>query len=303
MTDRIVEIGETAARLYVRNSQVVIERKGFPEVTTPLEELGVLVLSHPRLVLTQAVISRIAAGGGSVVVCDDHYLPVAVMLPFQTHTTQTERLAHQVALSEPSRKRIWQQIVRAKVVAQSTLLLELGEDDAGLSSLAQRVRSGDPDNIEAQAARIYWPRLFRDPSFRRNRENPDHNRHLNYGYTVLRAIVARAVCAAGLHPSLGVRHHNRYDPFGLAADLMEPFRPLVDRAVVACIRTTDPLAPLAPQVKAAILQPLMARYTLSGESRSLFDICARAASSLAGVIAGDCKSLEIQAPVASDNDG
>jgi len=229
------------------------------------------------------------------VVGDARYMKVAVMLPFQTHTTQTERHAQQIALSEPGRKRIWQQIVRAKVTAQSQLLSELWGEDAGVSGLAGRVRSGDPDNIEAQAARIYWPRLFQNAAFRRNRELPDQNRHLNYGYTVLRAIVARAVCGAGLHPSLGVRHHNRYDPFGLAADVMEPFRPLVDRAVVACIRSADPLAPLTHEVKAAIMQPLLARYIISGQIRTLFDICARTASSLAAAIAGDTKSLEIQA--------
>jgi len=303
MTDRIVEVGETVARLHVHNSQLVIGRKGLPEVTSPIEELGVLVLAHPRIELTLAVISRLAAEGGSVVVCDEKYLPIAVMLPFQTHTTQTERLARQIALSEPTRKRIWQQLVRAKVLAQSSLLSELHGDDGGIAALAERVRSGDPDNIEAQAARRYWPRIFQNAAFRRNRELPDQNRHLNYGYTVLRAIVARAVCAAGLHPSLGVRHHNRYDPFGLAADLMEPFRPLVDRAVAAHIRTADPVAPLTPQVKASILQPLMARYTISGESRTLFDICARTACSVAAAMAGEVKRIDIEALPAPSPEG
>jgi len=157
--------------------------------------------------------------------------------------------------------------------------------------MAGRVRSGDPDNLEGQASRRYWPALFDNPGFRRDRDLPDQNKNLNYGYAVLRAIVARAVCAAGLHPALGIHHHNRYDAFALADDLMEPFRPLVDRAVVAWVRANDPLADLSPQAKAALIQPLMARYPVKDEERPLFDIAARAAVSLTRVFAGTANAL------------
>jgi CRISPR-associated protein Cas1 len=131
----------------------------------------------------------------------------------------------------PTRKRLWQQIVRAKIKAQGELLREIHGNDHGLIAMAARVRTGDQGNLEAQAARKYWGLVFGDSKFRRGSDKPDQNRHLDYGYTVLRAAVARALCAAGLHPSIGLRHKNRYDAFCLAADVMEPFRPLVDRRV------------------------------------------------------------------------
>ena len=159
--------------------------------------------------------------------------------------------------------------------------------------MAARVKSGDPGNLEGQAARRYWPALFDNPGFRRNPDLPDQNKNLNYGYAVLRAIVARAICAAGLHPSLGIHHHNRYDAFALADDLMEPFRPIVDRAVVAWLRENGPLEELTPKAKAALIQPLMGRFTVKGEERSLFDIAARTAVSLTKLFAGTAKTLAL----------
>jgi len=283
MTDRIIEISEASARLHVKYEQLVIERDGNPPFTTPISELASLVLSNPSAQLTQAVLAGIANAGGSVVVCDRSFLPAAMLLPLQSHFLQTERLSLQVEMSEPTRKRLWQQIVQAKIRAQSRLLHELHGDDGNLDALQNRVRSGDPDNIEAQAARRYWPLLFANAKFRRDREAPDQNRHLNYGYAILRAIVARALCGAGLHPSLGIAHKNRYDPFSLAADMMEPFRPVVDRAVALWVRERDPMQPLDPEAKARLVGTLQSRFEDGHEQRTLFDIIARAASRLAQV--------------------
>ncbi|MBI1738276.1 MAG: type II CRISPR-associated endonuclease Cas1 [Acidobacteria bacterium] len=293
MTERVIEIADGPARLHVRLEQLVIERDGQPEVTTPLAELAALVLTNPRVQLTQAVISGIAVAGGSVVICDRNYLPAAMMLPLQSHFLQTERLARQTQISAPLRKRLWQQIVQAKIKAQSRLLTELHGDDGGLKALAAQVRSGDPENIEAQAARRYWRLLFASTKFRRDREAPDQNRHLNYGYTVLRAIVSRAICGAGFHPSIGLQHRNRYDPFSLAADLMEPFRPLVDRAVALWIQEHDPLEPLDPEAKEWLVGSLQFRFEVNKEERTLFDIFARMASSLAQVLLGSEARLEL----------
>jgi CRISPR-associated protein Cas1 len=203
--------------------------------TIPFADIAVLVTSHPQISFTQAVLAGLAAAGGTFIVSNEKHLPAAMLLPLSTHSTQTERFARQAAVSLPTRKRAWQQIVQAKLRAQARLLEETTGADQGLRQMAARVRSGDPDNLEAQAARIYWQALFgKDASaepFRRDPEGEGINAHLNYGYAVLRAIVARALCASGLHPSLGVHHHNRYDTFCLADDLMEPFRPLVDRVV------------------------------------------------------------------------
>lgn len=260
-------------------------------MTTLLSDLGVLVISHPRVLMSQAVISGMAAHGGAVLICDPNHSPAAMMLPLQVHTTQTERFAKQVQAGLPLRKRLWQQIVQAKIQAQGRLLRELHGNDAGLLAMARRVRSGDTANLEAQASRRYWPLLFQDPKFRRGSEGPDQNNHLNYGYAVLRATVARALCAAGLHPSLGLQHHNRYDAFCLASDLMEPFRPVVDRVVYLWIQEHDPKEPLAKEAKAWLLQPFLRRYAAEGEERGFFDLVTRAASSLAQAFLGGTSEL------------
>jgi CRISPR-associated protein Cas1 len=294
MIDRIVDISESAATLSVRYSQLVIEPEGGLEATTtPLADLAVLVISHPRVLMTQAVIAGLAENGGAVVICGDKFLPTAMMLPLQTHTTQTERFAKQAQAPLPLRKRLWQQIVQAKIRAQGRALRDLHGSDAGLLAMAERVRSGDAGNFESQASRRYWPLVFGDPKFRRGSEGPDQNNHLNYGYALLRAMVARGLCAAGLHPSLGLQHHNRYDTFCLANDLMEPFRPVVDRAVHGWIQDHDATQPLDKTSKAFLTAAVLRRYELEGESRTLFDLVNRAASSLARAFMGESKQLQI----------
>lgn len=155
-----------------------------------------------------------------------------MMLPLNANVLQSQRLAAQASAPLPLKKQLWKQIVRREILAQGELLAELRDGDHDLSELARAVRSGDPDNREAVAARRYWPVLFEDPNFHRRFDAPDANRLLNYGYAVLRAAMGRAMCGAGLHPALGLHHHHRENPFCLADDLMEPCRPLIDAAVV-----------------------------------------------------------------------
>jgi CRISP-associated protein Cas1 len=296
MIDRIVEIANPA-RLSVRDAQLVIERPQAEQLalpfTTPISEIAVLLLAHPQIVLSQAVLSRIAEAGGSVVTIDGKFLPTSMQLPVQAHFLQTERFAKQTQLSLPTRKRLWQQVVRAKIRAQGELLKELHGSDAGLIAMSARVRSDDAGNLEAQAARRYWPLIFGNPKFRRGSEELNQNRHLDYGYTVLRAAVARTLCAAGLHPSIGLRHKNRYDAFCLAADVMEPFRPLVDRRVTQWICDHDPAAPLDPATKNWIIGATTARYICDREQRSLFDILLKTANALAQCITGEAREIEI----------
>lgn len=291
MTDRIIDLSEEPARLNVRYKNLVIEREGAEMVTVPLEELAVLVVSHPQVSLTHAVLAGLATSGGVFVTCDDKHLPAGMLLPLATHFTQAERFEQQASASLPTCKRLWQQIVRAKLRAQACLLCELRGDDRGINALISRVRSGDPDNLEAKASRRYWPALFMGESFCRERFGLPPNQHLNYGYAVLRAAVARAICAAGLHPSLGLHHHNRYNAFCLADDLMEPFRPLVDRTVVNLTQRRGIDAPLDREAKAEILSALSGRLLLQGEWRTLFDVASRTASSLAAVFNGRQKDL------------
>lgn len=296
MSDRILEIA-SPARLHVKDSQLVIERNEFLPFQTPVSGISTLLLAHPQVTLTQAVVSRLAEAGAMIVAIDGHYLPAAIMLPLQTHSLQTERLGLQVALKPVSRKRLWRQIVQAKIRAQGHLLKELYGCDGGLLAAAARVRSGDPDNIEAQTARRYWRLLFPDTRFRRGADpldcGADQNRHLDYGYTVLRASVARAIAAAGLHPSIGLRHHNRYDPFCFAADLMEPFRALIDWRVVAWIKEHDPAAPLDTSAKKWLIQAVTMRYCDNREERALSDILFRLTCSFAAVLGGSKEKLDL----------
>jgi CRISPR-associated protein Cas1 len=296
MIDRIVEIANPA-RLSVRDAQLVIERPLQEQLalpfTTPISEIAVLLLAHPQISLSQAVLSRIAEAGGSVITIDGNFLPASMLLPVQSHFVQTERFAKQMEMSLPTRKRIWQMIIRAKIKAQGELLQELHANDYGLIAMSARVRSGDAGNLEAQAARKYWGLVFGDAAFRRGSDKPDQNRHLDYGYTVLRAAVARALCAAGLHPSIGLRHKNRYDAFCLAADVMEPFRLLVDRRVCQWIIREDATGSFDSTAKSWMIGATTSRYVFDREERSLFDILLRTANSLAKCIAGELRDPEI----------
>ena len=229
MSRRTVEVS-SPAYLHKEHAQLVVERDGERAGQVPLEDLGVLVVDNPSVTLSQSLLAACAENDAAVVLCDDKHLPIAVLLPLQGHSVQAETLRTQTGMSLPLRKRLWQQLVQAKIGAQAAVLRERTGSAAPLGAMAARVRSGDPDNMEAQAARAYWPRLF-GSEFRRDRTAEGANALLNYGYAVLRAAVARAVCGAGLHPSVGLHHHNRYDALCLASDLMEPLRPMVDRLV------------------------------------------------------------------------
>lgn len=304
MTERILDLSECPAKLRVRYSQLVIEREHTEAVSLPLAEVAVVLVSHPQASLTQAVLAGVAAAGGALVACDGASMPVGMMLPLAGHHVQVARFAAQARASLPVRKRLWKQIVRAKVRAQAAVLAELVGADHGLAALAARVGSGDPTNVEARAARRYWKALFGD-GFRRMRSRHDENLLLNYGYAVLRAIVGRALCAAGLHPSLGVHHHHRGNAFCLADDLMEPFRPIVDRTVVQSIHqgviapagedkeTGRPRFELTPAVKRALVGPLLGRVILDGQQTTLFAAASAAASSLAAVFLGETGRLTL----------
>jgi CRISPR-associated protein Cas1 len=280
MEQKIIDISEEAAGLSVRNSQLVIQTSD-REFSAPLEEIAGLVVSHPGAHYTHATLAGVCANGGTVVLCNEKRLPIGMLLPLAQNYVQTERMASQLTVTVPRKKQLWRQIVVAKVRAQGRLLELLHGDDHGLARLARTVKSGDTSNVEAQAARRYWPVLI-DPAFRRIPGRRDFtNSALNYGYAVLRGIIARAVCAVGLHPSLGLHHHNRYNPFSLIDDVMEPYRPLVDHTVCLLDKTCPQSMEMDRDVKAALIRPLMnRRHEINGESRSLFDIAARTATSL-----------------------
>lgn len=198
-----------------------------PSATLPIEDLGVVIVDDVRASYTQAVFLELLSAGATVMVSGRDHLPAGMMLPLDAHHVQTERHRAQAEISLPTKKRIWQSLVSAKIAQQGAVLLHFTGSHGGLLLLSKRVRSGDPDNLEAQAAQRYWPNLF-GKEFRRDRAADGTNGLLNYGYAVMRAAIARAVVAAGLIPSLGVFHSNRSNPFCLADDLLEAYRPYVD---------------------------------------------------------------------------
>lgn len=293
MRNRIIEIGESSARLRVSHRQLVIAAGERPEARIPLDDLGVLILSHPQISLTQPVLAELTEAGGSIVVCNGSRMPCGMVLPTAAHSTQTERMRAQIELPKPKCKRVWQQLVRGKIAAQVTILRQHTGQDHGLPKLARQVRSGDPSNVEAWAAKRYWNALF-GSDFRRDRDLPGRNAMLNYGYAVLRAVVARAICAAGLHPSIGVHHHNRGNAFCLADDLMEPYRPIIDDAVVELIERVGEIDELSTEVRRELLVALTGTVLVEGQVRSLFDAVSRTASSLASIIQGE--SVEVILP-------
>jgi len=230
MIRRIIEISSGPARLSVANRQLVIDRAENGEARVPCEDVGVLLVDHPAVTYTRGVFRTLLGTGAAVVLCGRDYHPSGLLLPVSGNTVQAERYRCQIEAPKPLKKRLWQAVIKAKLRQQATVLTHFNGKDAGLSAMAGRVRSGDPENLEARAAQRYWPQLF-GPQFRRLRTGPPPNNLLNYGYTVLRAAMARALCAAGLLATHGIHHHNRYNAFCLADDMMEPYRPFVDLKV------------------------------------------------------------------------
>jgi CRISPR-associated protein Cas1 len=238
MIRKTVEFSTPGTRLSVAHRQLVIERPDQPKATLPIEDLGVVIVDDVRASYTQAVFIELLAAGATVMVTGRDHLPVGMMLPLDAHHILTERHRAQVESSEPVKKRTWQALIRCKIAQQGAMLIYFTGDHYGLLPMSRRVRSGDPDNLEAQAAQRYWQRLF-GKDFRRDRDADGINALLNYGYAIVRAAIARAIVAAGLIPSLGVFHHNRGNPFCLADDLLEPYRPFVDWRVKLLVKERD----------------------------------------------------------------
>ena len=227
MIGRVIEVASEGRHLARRRGLMTVSLDGVEDARVPLDDIGVLLCNARGLTYSNDLMTELARRGVAVVLCGDNYLPAAWLWPVEGHHVQARRMRCQLEASLPLRKRLWQAVVKGKIAQQANVLESLGISGAVLEDLARRVKSGDPDNVEAQAARRYWPRLFGN-GFRRDRFGAMPNPLLNYGYTVLRAATARAVASAGLHPSLGIHHSNRANSMCLVDDLMEPFRPLVD---------------------------------------------------------------------------
>lgn len=255
------------------------------EVRVPAEDVAAVVLG-PRTVATGAALGAVAASGGAVVVLDDRWLPSGILCPYAPNAVHAERLALQVRALPYMAPRLWALVVEAKLRAESALVPEA----AGLRDLSRRaVADGDPENIEAQGARLYWPALMGEGFRRAPGERADSvNSLLDYGYAVLRAVVARAACAAGLHPALGMHHRGARNAFALADDLMEPLRPLVDRAVA---RADVPDEGLDRASKAAVLSVLVDKVRVAGNLVGVIEACEQVAHGLVRELSGQAGSF------------
>lgn len=264
------------AYLSTTNEQLVVEfpsPPGTPDIvkpkphTIPIEDIGVLVLDHQQITISQALLAKLLYHKAAVITCDNTHHPTGMLLNLNSNTLQSRVFAAQIAASEPLKKQLWQQTIVAKIQNQAAVLGSrthagslYAQPDKLLMSMAKDVKSGDTDNMEAQAASYYWKHLFAElPAFTRNRDGDPPNNLLNYGYAILRAVVARCLSGSGLLPTLGIHHRNQYNAYCLADDIMEPYRPYVDKVVCDIVATTTvhattqgPLA-LTKEVKAKLL--------------------------------------------------
>lgn len=239
MIKRTVEISTNGCYVHTKDEQLLIEKDGFKVGSIPIEDLGVLILDSPQLTISSSVMRSLAEENVAVIFTDSKHLPSSLTIPFSANSIQTKVLNEQIAISLPTKKRLWSAIISQKIANQARSLEICGGDGTALKEISNRVRSGDPENLEAYAAKIYWKKLFGD-EFRRDREAVDHNMFLNYGYAIVRAATARAIVGTGLHPSLGINHKNQYNPFPLADDLVEPLRPFVDVQVFRIVNDLIP---------------------------------------------------------------
>ncbi len=231
MIKRTIDISHSSY-LHLKNQQLLIDQQGETIGTIPVEDLGILILQHPAITITQGALLACQKNNVAVVFCDERHLPYSTLLPLgEGHQLHNKILQQQISISHPTRKRLWKEIVQEKIWQQALTLERYGLNSRPLQRLIKQVKSGDPDNLEAEAAQKYW-RILMGDTFVRNRDANDSNLLLNYGYSVLRAMVARALVGTGLHPALGLFHHNQYDSLALADDLMEPLRPWVDTIVI-----------------------------------------------------------------------
>lgn len=293
----------TPIYLSLRNAQLVLRKpdadkleesfKQDAERTIPIEDIGVVVLDNRRITITTGAMEALLANNCAIITCDSTDLPVGLMLPLCGNTTQSERFRTQIDASLPLKKQLWQQTVRQKILNQATVLSKnTGAIVKNMKVWANEVRSGDPDNFEARAAAYYWRNLFPTlPNFVRGREGDPPNNLLNYGYAILRACVARGLVGSGLLPTLGIHHHNRYNAYCLADDIMEPYRPYVDDLVINIMQQYPDYSELTRSIKAALLTIPSLDVTLDGKRSPLMIAVGQTTASLAKCFNGELRKI------------
>ncbi len=272
----------------------ILENKG--EKTFPIEDLGMIVIDNQQITITNALLAFLMENNVATVICNNTHHPIGLMLALHSNTLQTERYRDQIEASVPLKKQLWAQIISRKIENQASLLKEIypGYDQTFLIKQSKEVKSGDSTNREAVAASVYWSQLFQFiPGFVRHREGPSPNHILNYGYAILRAAVARSIVETGLLPTLGLHHHNRYNPYCLADDLMEPYRVWVDRQVYQIVIKYSNPDELTKQIKNELLSVMFADCKINDEISPLQIAIQKTARSLQKCFEGSQRKLQL----------
>jgi len=281
------------AYLKTTNEQMVIEMQDSGETKqTPIEDIGLLILDHQQITITQALIAKLLANNTALITCDNTHHPTGLMLNLDGNTLQSQKFKAQVEATVPLKKQLWQQTVTAKIENQAALLKTQSAEYRLLNTYAKDVKSGDSENNEGKAAAYYWKRIF--PAFlefRRERHGPPPNNLLNYGYAILRAVVARSLVASGLLPTLGIFHRNQYNAYCLADDIMEPYRPFVDKTVCNIISMNGRFLEMTTTMKKELLGiPAMDVY-IEGQKSPLMNAVQRTTASLTKCFEGKTRKI------------
>lgn len=278
-------------KLSLRMKQIVIERNDFDKpVTRPIEDVSVVVLENQQISFTIPLLNALADANVVVIMCNEKCMPNSLIMPLEANNTQHEGFLLQQEASLPMKKKMWQEIVIQKIKNQALFLASEGEDSSLFRALYENVKSGDSDNREGAAARIYWSKYL--PQFTRDRYGFAPNQLLNYGYAILRAATARAIMGTGLHPAFGLFHKNRYNAFPLADDLMEPYRPFVD-AIAYDLYTDHPTDELTQEDKKALINVLYSDVVINGQNHPLQVALSLTTASMLKVLKGTSKKLAL----------
>lgn len=261
-------------------------------ITVPIEDIGIIILDNPQITVTQAVMSGLIENNSALVTCAPNHIPNGLLLPLEGNHIQSERFAEQINASAPLKKQLWRQTVKAKIFNQALLLDSIGKESKNMKTWSSKVSSGDKNNLESRAAVYYWKNIFDTiPDFIRQRDGDIPNSFLNYGYAVLRAITARSLVGSGLLPTLGIHHHNKYNAYCLADDIMEPYRPYVDAIVLDILNKFPREEEITKDIKKMILELAVKDVKMEKEESPLMIAMQRTTASLAKCFAGDERNL------------
>jgi CRISPR-associated protein Cas1 len=260
--------------------------------SVPIEDIGVLIIDNNQVTITQGLLASLLENNCAVVACNASHMPVGLFLPLDVNQIQQEKFDAQVNASIPLKKQLWQQTISAKIKNQAALLRKKKKKAENMLKWSRDVKSGDPDNLEGRAAAYYWKNLFpQELEFVRDRYGLPPNQLLNYGYAVLRAIVARALIGSGLLPTLGIHHHNKYNAYCLADDIMEPYRPYVDEIVCELVENGEDFEELTPSIKRQLLEIPALTIRINNETSPLMVGVQRTTSSLAKCYLGETRKI------------